>query len=247
LTTLGIIGAGQVGRAVAHLAVNAGYRVVISNSRGPSTLRGLVAELGSWAKAGSPAESATAGEAVVLAIPVRSYRQLRSLPLQDTIVIDAGNYRPQRDGMIPILHSRETTSSELLQHELPAATIVKALNNIHAELLLLLARPVGSLDRSALPIAGDDRSAKELVSGLLDWLGYDAYDAGSLAEGWRYAPGQPAHGIYAVPAEGPEVAGRVVSVEMLQAALASAMSASTSSSTCSTKLSTCAQPSGSER
>jgi len=186
MTTLGLIGSGNIGGTVARLAVAAGYDVVLSNSRGPDTLKELVDELGQHASAGTPAQAAEAGDIVVVTIPLRAYRSVPVEPLAGKVVIDTNNYYPQRDGRIAELDDESTTTSELLQAHLPTSTVVKAFNNIFFKHLLALARPAGAVDRSALAIAGDDADAKATVTALLDALGYDAVDAGPLAEGWRY-------------------------------------------------------------
>ncbi|MEH1011583.1 NADPH-dependent F420 reductase [Micromonospora sp. CPCC 206060] len=186
MTTLGLIGSGKIGGTVARLAVSAGYDVVLSNSRGPETLAGLVDELGPRARAATPVEAAAAGDLVVVTIPLAAYRSVPVEPLAGKIVIDTNNYYPQRDGQIAELDDESTTTSELLQRHLPTSKVVKAFNNIYFKHLLALPRPAGATDRSALAIAGDDPAAKATVTTFLDALGYDTVDAGPLAEGWRF-------------------------------------------------------------
>src|SRR5271169_1568726 len=101
MTTIGIIGAGHIGSQVARLAITSGYKVVISNSRGPETLTGLVAELGPHARAASVLEAAQSGDIVVVSVPLKNYRAIPAGPLADKIVIDTNNYYPGRDGQIP--------------------------------------------------------------------------------------------------------------------------------------------------
>jgi hypothetical protein len=194
MTTVGLIGSGNIGSTVARLAVAAGYDVVLSNSRGPETLTALVGDLGPGARAATPEEAAAAGDLVVVTIPLKAYRSVPVEPLAGKVVIDTNNYYPQRDGRIAGLDDASTTSSELLQQHLRRSKVVKAFNNIVARHLQALARPAGAADRTALPIAGDDADAKATVTAFLDALGYDAVDAGPLAEGWRFQPGAPAYG-----------------------------------------------------
>ncbi|MFI7574153.1 NADPH-dependent F420 reductase [Micromonospora sp. NPDC049497] len=194
MTTVGLIGSGHIGSTVARLAVAAGYDVVLSNSRGPETLKDLVDELGPRARAATPAEAAQAGDLVVVTIPLKAYRDVPVEPLAGKVVIDTNNYYPERDGQFPELDSGENTSSELLQRHLPRSRVVKVFNNIFFKHLQALARPAGSADRSALPIAGDDAGAKAEVTAFLDQVGYDAVDAGSLGDTWRYQPDTPAYG-----------------------------------------------------
>jgi predicted dinucleotide-binding enzyme len=194
MTTIGLIGAGHIGSTVAKLAVDAGYDVVLSNSRGPETLSDLVSQLGDRARAATAEEAAEAGDVVVVTIPLKSYREVPVEPLRGKVVIDTNNYYPQRDGEIPELEDESTTTSELLQAHLPESFVVKAFNNIYFQHLLGLARPAGSEDRSALAVAGDDDAAKKAVADLLDDLGYDTVDAGPLAEGWRFQRDTAAYG-----------------------------------------------------
>ena len=186
MTTLGIIGSGNIGSTVARLATAAGYDVVISNSRGPASLVDLVAELGDRARAGTVVETVKAGHVVLVAVPLHAYRSVPAELLTGKVVVDADNYYPERDGRIPALDDESTTTSELLQDHLGAAHVVKAFNNIAAAHLGALARPAGAPDRAALPIAGDDEAARATVAELLDRVGYDHVDAGPLTEGWRF-------------------------------------------------------------
>ncbi|MEV0558655.1 NAD(P)-binding domain-containing protein [Streptomyces sp. NPDC050597] len=201
--TLGFIGSGMIGGALARLAVAAGLNVVVSNSRGPDTLGDLVAELGKRARAALPAEAARAGDLVVATVPLHAYDRLPVEALAGRTVIDTMNYYPDRDGRIAELDSGGLTSSALVQRHLEGARLVKAFNNIDFRRLFTSARTVGAADRSALPVAGDDPAAKADVARLLDVLGYDAVDIGTLADSWRSEPNTP---VYVQPymAERPE-------------------------------------------
>jgi 8-hydroxy-5-deazaflavin:NADPH oxidoreductase len=195
MTTVGFIGSGHIGGTVARLAVAAGYDVVLSNSRGPQTLKDLVDELGPRARAATPAEAAAAGDLVVVSIPVRANESVPVEPLAGKPVMDTGNYYPQRDGHIAALDSDSTTSPELLQRHLPTAHLVKVFNNIFFKHLASLPRPAGAADRSALPIAGDNAEAKAAVTAFLDAIGYDTVDTGPLgAGGRRFQVDTPAYG-----------------------------------------------------
>ena len=194
MTTVGIIGSGMIGGTVARLSVAAGYHVVVSNSRGPDTLTELVAELGPLAAAGTAEQAAEAGDLVVVSIPVKAYTDVPAKPLAGQPVLDTGNYYPQRDGDIAELAAGAITSSGLLQRDLPDARVVKVFNNIFFKHLGSLARPHGAADRTALPIAGDDEQAKAAATAFLDSIGYNAVDAGPIADSWRQEPGTPAYG-----------------------------------------------------
>jgi 8-hydroxy-5-deazaflavin:NADPH oxidoreductase len=197
MSTIGFIGSGHIGSTLARLAVAVGYQVVVSNSRGPETLADLVTELGPNARTATAAEAAKAGDLVVVSVPLRAYLDIPVEPLAGKTVIDTCNYYPERDGHIAELDTAATTSSELVQKHLPAAHVVKLFNNIFFQTLSTLPRPAGAPDRTALPIAGDDANAKAEATTFLDAIGYDALDAGPLAEGWHWQPGTPAYGVYA--------------------------------------------------
>ena len=200
MTTIGLIGSGNIGSTVARLAVDAGHDVVLSNSRGPETLADLVDELGPRARAATAAEAAAAGDIVVVTVPLKAYREVPVEPLRGKVVIDTNNYYPERDGHIAELDDESTTISELLQAHLPESRVVKAFNNIYFDHLGTLQRPRGQPGASVLPIAGDDAEAKQTVTEFLDAIGYDAYDVGPLAEGWRYQRDTAAYVMpYAVP------------------------------------------------
>jgi|CZKT01.1.fsa_nt_gi predicted dinucleotide-binding enzyme len=190
---IGLIGAGKIGSALARLAVDHGHDVVVSNSRGPATLTGLVAGLGERASAGTSAQAAAEGDIVVVTIPLRNYRQVPVSELAGKTVIDTNNYYPQRDGQISGLEDGSTTSSELLAAHLPASRVVKAFNTIYFADLAAQGQPAGTPGRRALPIAGDDAAAKAAVAGLTEEFGFDVVDAGKLAEGRRFQPGTPAY------------------------------------------------------
>jgi 8-hydroxy-5-deazaflavin:NADPH oxidoreductase len=194
MTTVGIIGSGQIGGTVARLSVAAGHAVVLSNSRGPETLAELAAELGPLAAPATAEQAAEAGDLVLVSVPVKAFGDIPVRPLAGKPVMDTGNYYPQRDGHIAELDTGALTSSGLLQRDLRGAHVVKVFNNIYFKHLRWLARPSGAPDRSALPIAGDVAAAKAAVTAFLDSIGYDAVDVGRLAASWRQEPGTPVYG-----------------------------------------------------
>jgi len=220
MTTVGFIGSGMLGGTVARLSVAAGHDVVLSNSRGPGTLREVVSDLGPLARAATADDAARAASIVVVAVPLKAVRSVPVEPMGGKVVIDASNYYPQRDGHLADLDTGRLTSSELLQRRLPASPVVKAFNNIFYRHLGSLARPPGAPDRSYLPIAGDDDQVKELVTLFLDSIGYGGIDAGPLAEGWRQQPGEPAYGAPYGPFE--DERGRPAGEAVIRAALAGA-------------------------
>lgn len=194
MTTLGFIGAGNIGSQVARLAIASGHSVVMSNSRGPETLSALVKELGPKARAATVTDAATAGEIVVVSVPLKAYRSVPVEPLAGKIVIDTNNYYPGRDGHFPELDDESTTTSELLQAHLPTSRVVKAFNHIYARELTTHGQPKGSSNRRALVIAGNDARAKATVAELIDQFGFDTVDAGPLSESWRIQRDTPGYG-----------------------------------------------------
>src|SRR5579875_3570324 len=193
---IGIIGAGNIGSALAHRFVQLGHEVVIANSRGPETLGDVVADTG--ATAVSAWDAARGRDVVVITIP-----QLRVPDLpddlfdgvpDDVVVIDTNNYYPrQRDGRIAAIEDG-MTESRWVAEQVRRPALVKAFNNIHAAKLRDGGKPAGDPDRIALPYAGDDAGAKATVAALIDALGFDPVDAGSLDDSWRQQPGTPGYG-----------------------------------------------------
>jgi 8-hydroxy-5-deazaflavin:NADPH oxidoreductase len=191
---IGIIGAGHIGGTLAKLFADAGHEVAVSNSRGPETLAGLVEQLGGGAQAMTTEDAARFGEVVVVSVPFGRYREVPTDAVADKVVIDTNNYYPQRDGHFEEVDSDRTTSSELLQAHLGGARVVKAFNAIVWTRLRDEGRPRGDSGRIGIPISGDDEAAKQTVAELMDQIGFDAVDAGTLAEGGRkHQAGAPAY------------------------------------------------------
>jgi predicted dinucleotide-binding enzyme len=220
MTTVGFIGSGAIGSTIARLAVEVGHQVVLSNSRGPETLAGTVAELGPRASAATSAEAAAAGHIVVVTVPVKAFPDLPAAPLAGKTVIDTCNYGPERDGPIRELDNNSLTSSELLLRYIADAEIVKAFNNIFFKHLLSLGRPAGAGDRSYLPIAGDSAPAKAAVTAFIESIGYGVLDAGPLTGSWRQATGTPVWGTLYWPYSNEK--GQPAGEDAIRAALAAA-------------------------
>lgn len=192
---IGIVGSGNIGGTAARLFVRAGHEVALSNSRGPETLRDFVEELGDHAQALTVEEAVRFGEVVLVAVPLGKYKELPAEAFYGKIVIDAGNYYPERDGQLSELDSGETTSSELMSAHLKGARLVKGFNTIYYVHLASQGDTSKVLeDRRAIFIAGDDSEAKEVVAKLIEELGFAAVDMGFLSEGGRRQ--QPGTSIY---------------------------------------------------
>ncbi|HYP44230.1 MAG TPA: NAD(P)-binding domain-containing protein [Propionibacteriaceae bacterium] len=193
MTTIGIIGAGNIGSQVARAAIRAGYDVVISNSRGPETLADLVAELGPKAQAATAEEAAEAADFALVAVPLKHYQQVPVSPLAGKVVIDANNYYFERDGHIPTLDRGLDTTSGMLQRHLVDSKVAKGFNHIVAADITTDGQPAGAPDRRALATASDFEEAAELVQRFYDELGFDTVNVGALAESWRVERDQPAY------------------------------------------------------
>ncbi len=192
---IGIIGAGNIGSALARRFTDLGHEVSVANSRGPETLREVEKETG--ASAVPAPEAAQGKDVVVITIPEKN---VPSLPADlfhgashELVVVDTGNYYPQqRDGRIDAIESGMTES--LWVAEQLGRPVIKAFNNIYAQHLRDRPRPPGAADRIALPVAGDESAAKSTVMRLIDELGFDPVDAGGLDDSWRQQPGTPVYG-----------------------------------------------------
>lgn len=193
MMNIGIIGAGHMAQAIGLLAIRAGHRVMMSNSRGPQSLAGLRDALG--CEIGSVAEAAAFGDIAFAAIPLQAWRAIPAEPLEGKVVLNPQNYFPQF-GRIPELERGEMTTAELLARHLPNSHVVKTLNSILVEDIVPDARPSGAKDRRALPVAGNDLRARKTAIEFLDQIGYDAVDAGMLADGWKFERRRP---VYCVP------------------------------------------------
>jgi hypothetical protein len=200
MTTPGIIGAGNIGTALAQAATDAGYDVVLSNSRGPETLTDLIGTIearpsrrGS-VRAATAAEAGAAGDLVVVTVPLGALPDVPVEPLAGKVVIDTNNYYPERDGHIAALDDETTTTSEMTQEHLPTSRVVKAFNHVYAADITGRRTPPGTPHRRALAVAGDDAPAEETVAAFIDELGFDVVDLGPLSEGWRTQRDTPGYG-----------------------------------------------------
>jgi predicted dinucleotide-binding enzyme len=163
--------------------------VRVANSRDPSTLADLVADLGPRASAGTPAEAARFGEVALEAVPFAASLDLPADALAGRVVISASNYWPDRDGEMP-LDGRSHT--EAVAAHLADSRVVKSFNTLRWETLRDEARPDAPLDeRVALFVAGDDADARATVADLVEQAGFAPVDLGPLAAGRRVEPGSP--------------------------------------------------------
>lgn len=191
---IGIVGAGNIGGALTRLFRAAGHEVTVANSRGPESLAELSAETG--ARAAVIEDAVRGQEVVVVALPIN---KIPSLPRErfaatptDVVVIDTSNYYPrQRDGRLDGIENGSTESEWVEQHL--GHPVTKAFNTIEATHLQTGAKPAGSEGRIALAVAGDDAGTKSKAMALIDGIGFNAVDAGTIAESWRQQPGSPGY------------------------------------------------------
>lgn len=191
---IGILGAGQIGGTLTRRLTKLGHEVFGANSHGPASLAGLAKETG--AKAVTVREAARAGSLVIVAIPEGKIRDLpkdlfEGVP-RDVVVVDCGNYYPrERDGRIDEIEGG-MLESRWVETQL-GRPVVKTFNTMNYKRLLESGRPKGAPGRLALPVAGDDANAKQLVLRLIDELGFDGVDDGGLDDSWRQQPGTPVY------------------------------------------------------
>ncbi|MEU7554349.1 NAD(P)-binding domain-containing protein [Streptomyces sp. NPDC044571] len=200
---IGIIGAGNIGGNLTRRLTALGHEVRVANSRGPETLADLAAETG--ATPVTAAEAARGAEVVVVTVPLKNVPDLPpglfDGAAKDFVVIETGNYYPKRrDGRIAGIEDEGLTESRWTEQQL-GHPVVKAFNGTYAQDLIDRPRPAGDPDRIAVPVAGDDESAKDTVRALIDELGFDSVDAGGLDDSWRQQPGTPVYGLRAGAAE----------------------------------------------
>lgn len=190
---IGIIGAGHIGGTLTRRLRSLGHDVFVANSRGPASLAALAKETG--ASAVTVADAARNRDVIIVTIPEKNIpalsRDLFAQAPASTVVVDTGNYYPRRDGRIAGIEDGATESRWVSQQI--GRPVVKAFNNIYAQHLMDLGKPAGQPGRIALPVAGDDAGAKQVVIRLLDDLGFDGVDAGGLDESWRQQPGTPVY------------------------------------------------------
>jgi predicted dinucleotide-binding enzyme len=190
--TIGIIGAGNIGQALARTALRAGRQVVIANSRGPESLARVVAALGAKVSARTVREAAAA-EIVAIAVPWASVpAAVSGLQWDGQIVIDATNaFNAELGGR---------TSSEVVADLVPGASLIKAANTLGAK--VLAADPHEAGGRRVIFLSGDDAPAKTAVAELFDAAGFFTIDLGDLVTGGRMQQvggPLPAHNLVRLP------------------------------------------------
>ena len=187
---IGIIGSGEMGTCLASKFIKLGHTVSIANSRGPASLKHVAEDIG--VQAVTVEEITKNKNVIVVSIPQKNVQYLpkdlfKDLP-KDVPVIDTGNYYPTlRDGVIPSLE--QSSIDSLWVQELLGIPVVKVFNSILATSIKDLGRPKGEKKRIAIAVSGDNTKAKEVVFGLVDGLGFDHFDIGTISQSWKQQPG----------------------------------------------------------
>ena len=192
---LGIVGAGRVGTTIARAAVAAGYDVAISGSGAADRIALIVDVLAPGTRPLSTDEVVGSAELIVLAVPMHRFRELPRDLFTGKILIDAMNYWEEIDGVDPELAGAPAGTSVIVQRQFPSARVVKSLNHITYYKFDEGRRPHGAPGRIAMAAAGDDRAAVAAVMQLIDRLGFDAVDAGTLEAGVALGPEGPVFGV----------------------------------------------------
>lgn len=189
---IGIIGAGNIGGTLAGKFVAAGHEVKLAASKGPESIREKAGQIGATAVAVE--DTVKDVDVIILSVPFAKIRDVAGLfadvPAGVT-VIDTSNYYPKRDGRVAEVDQGKVES--VWSSEQLGRPVIKAFNALTAGTLAKKGTPPGSPSRLAIPVAGDDKAGKELAQKLVDEAGFDALDAGALADSWRQQPGNPAY------------------------------------------------------
>lgn len=189
---IGIIGAGNIGGTIARKLAAAGHSLKLAGAKGPDDIRDKAAEIGAVPVAAQDAVKDV--EAIILSIPFAQIPNVASVFADvpaNVVVIDTGNYYPFRDGNIADVDDGKPES--IWSSEQLGRPVIKAFNAVLAETLANRGTAERTANRIAIPVAGDDAQAKAMACGLVNETGFDALDAGDLANSWRQQPGTPAY------------------------------------------------------
>jgi predicted dinucleotide-binding enzyme len=189
---VGIIGAGSIGSTIARRLSRRGHDVMIANSRAPETIG--EAALRTGARAVTAAEAARDVDVLIVSVPMSRNTDIgdhvRSAP-GNAVVIDTSNYYPMRDGSVRAFE--EGLPESIWVSGLFGRPIAKAWNAITSQSFDAKATEPGDPDRVAIPVAADRDADRRLAMRLVEETGFDAFDAGELAESWRQQPGAPVY------------------------------------------------------
>jgi len=186
----GIIGAGPIGSIISKKLVKIGYDVKIADARGIERLEGKEF-------AGTPVrvEDVIKNiEVLIISLPIKAMPSIRDIINQvgeEVIIVDTSNYYPFRDNKIEEIENG-MVESVWVSNQL-GRPIIKAFNNLLAHTLENEGTPEGTSGRIAIAIAGNDLSQKQVIMDLVNELGFDTVDNGSLSDSWKQQPGTPAY------------------------------------------------------
>jgi 8-hydroxy-5-deazaflavin:NADPH oxidoreductase len=186
----GIIGAGPIGSIISKKLVKIGYDVKIADARGIERLEGKEF-------AGTPVrvEDVIKNiEVLIISLPIKAMPSIRDIINQvgeEVIIVDTSNYYPFRDGKIEEIENG-MVESVWVYNQL-GRPIIKAFNNLLAYTLVNEGTSQDSNGRIAMAVAGNGQSQKQVVMDVVNELGFDAVDSGSLSDSWRQQPGTPAY------------------------------------------------------
>lgn len=189
---VGILGTGNIGQTLARKLAKAGHEIKVANSRGPETIDRQLLVNGIRAVTAQDAVSAV--DVIILSIPFSRHLNVKPLLAgvpENTVVIDTANYYPVRDGSIEAIDAGQVESLWVM--EKLGRPIAKAWNAIGAQAFAQFGLTAGSVDRIAIPVAADRTIDREVAMRLVEETGFDAFDAGSLADSWRQQPAAPAY------------------------------------------------------
>jgi predicted dinucleotide-binding enzyme len=188
---IGVIGTGSMGDVIIRKLSAAGYNLKIANSRSPETLKEYAVEVGAEAVAVENAVEDV--DVVFLVIPNKNITDLPEGLFRKvkpgTVVIDTLNYYPFRDGQIEDLDNGMVESEWVSKHI--GYPVVKSFNTMFAHSMIRDKPSAASGERVALPLSGDDQKSKDVVARLIDAIGFDPVDVGSIAQSFSQEPGSP--------------------------------------------------------
>jgi predicted dinucleotide-binding enzyme len=191
---IAVLGAGHSGAAIGRAAVEAGYQVSIAASGDPERIALISQVLVPGAEPCWAADAVADADVIVLAIPIHRFPALNPALLAGKLVVDVMNYSPPVDGVQAMFEDGDLGSSEIVQARLAGSTVVKTLNHLSYHELDEDRRPPGSPERRAVGVAGDDPAALDLVSQVVERLGFDAVRLDSLRAGRSLEAGAPVFG-----------------------------------------------------
>jgi predicted dinucleotide-binding enzyme len=191
---IALIGSGEMGTCLATKLVKLGHKVSVANSRGPGSLKQFAEETGAEA---ATVEAVTRNKKVIIvSIPQKNIPSLNKKMFEDlsedVVIIDTGNYYPTlRDGNIAALE--QTGIDSLWVQQQLGHPVIKVFNSILATSIKELGKPKGAENRVSMAVSGDDAKSKEIVFELVDELGFDPLDLGTIVQSWKQQPGSPVY------------------------------------------------------